>query len=188
MPGLKEKAIKAYQDDVTAEQARRIAEKKKTVEERLAVVREDICEAFGLETAPELTLIPKPTVYWPDCFFELEGLNFEYFLGNRTMTVDVICPKCNQDKWVGFGVPIRQTQEGLQPDLSQLGEALLWATDPERHVCPGPTSEAQPQPEPAPAPPARIVSKEERIGTAILEFLREEIDAGVEAVLDNRRD
>lgn len=176
--GLREEAIGQYERKEMARIENAAADKKARIDRDLMRAEKRICEAFGLENAPNFKLVPIGDRYWPDCFFVLDGITFEYVLTDGSMRVEVICEKCRHAEMVRFEIP---TPNGGS-DFSQLGEALLYMRDPGRHRCPAdqPPAPANPTPEPPKIVTYAIGSVEQRFLEALDELVFDAVRRRVE--------
>jgi hypothetical protein len=128
---LREEAIRQHQEKEVSRKIKEAADKKARIDSDLEDARRYICKRFRIEKAPDFRLVHFLNRYHPDCFFEIDGIQFEYILSNDNMRVEVICEKCQHTEMVGFGIAISDEP----PDLSRLGEALSYMSS-NQHNCP----------------------------------------------------
>jgi hypothetical protein len=170
---LQVEAIRQHHEKETARKAKAAADKKEHLDRSLEYARKYICEKFQLEKAPDFRLVNFSDRYWPDCFFEIDGIIFEYVLSGDSLRVEVICKKCQDTYMVPFVIPV---SDGVS-DLSRLGEALLYMSD-DRHTCPvdQPPAPETPIPEPPKVVTYAIGSVEQRFLEALDELVFDAVD------------
>lgn len=157
--GLREDAIKQYEDREAERKAKEQKERDSAIARQVSNAREAVCRKFGLLSGPpEFTLTENPSQYYPNCSFEIGGVPFEYILGNANLCVKVICPKCEHSWLKSISV---STVDG-KTDLSDLGHEL----SKEHGNCPADRPET---PQPPPRPPVKTVQY--TIGCAEVRFL-----------------
>jgi hypothetical protein len=158
--GLKEEAIKIYRDNEEASSKKRAAEKEDSVSRKISGMGNRLQKIFGRNDATGIVLKPREDQYWPECFFSLEGTEFEYHLDNESVHFPVHCGKCTGV--VSFHIR----------DLEDFGKALCWA---EAHNC-NPPKQHVPPPPPKTVT-YRVDSIEQRLLECLGDFVREEIIA-----------
>ena len=170
---LREEAIRQHQAKEVGRKTKEAADKKARIDGDLEDARRYICKRFRIEKAPDFRLVPFQNRYHPDCFFEIDGIKFEYILSNDNMRVEVICEKCQHTEMVGFGIAISDEP----PDLSRLGEALSYMSS-NQHKCPvdQPATPSKPAPEPPKVVTYAIGSVEQRFLEALDELVFDAVD------------
>jgi len=169
--GLREDAIKQYEDKRTESEAKDRKERENAIARQVARAKDNICKRFGLLSGPpEITLTESPGDYYPNCSFEIGGVQFEYILGNMNLCVKITCPKCESSWLKSVSV---STVDG-KTDLSDLGHEL----SKKHYNCPADRSE---MPQPPPRPPVKTVEYAlNSVEVRILDTLNELISYAVQ--------
>ena len=167
--GLREDAIRQYQDAEAVREAKAKKEREDAIARQVKNAKETVCRKFGLSECPEFTLTEQAGHFYPICSFEIDGVPFEYVLGNANLCVKVICPKCENSWLKSISV---STTDG-KTDLSDLGHEL----SKEHGNCPADRPET---PQPPPRPPVKTVeyaigSYEQRLIEAIFEMVNDAV-------------
>jgi hypothetical protein len=175
--GLREEAIKAYQDKNAASEAKAAAEKQERLDKRVMQAQEDISKAFALPNPPHLVITRNDTSYWPEVAFEVEGIAFDYDLDNRYLRTIISCPKCNGEWRRRFDV--RVSAAGVR-DLSWLGNelSLSW------HNCPA--DQPPPAPRPEYVPPKTVEYRVDSPECRLLDSIREYVNDAIEQEREGR--
>lgn len=153
----------------------------KQIKEAMESIRKTLIETCESAFGKEPDEVHVDSADYDKGSFTIDGLTFRRE-GRRYNAFHVVvdpCPECHGERTAYISLDWTA--------LDHLGAILSGDETLDYHSCLEPEETSATAPAPTPAPPPRVVSREERIGAAILELLREEIDAGVEAVLDNRR-
>jgi hypothetical protein len=175
--GLREDAIRAYQEKVAASEAKAAAEKQERLDKRVMQAQAGICKAFNLPNPPHLVITHNDTSYWPEVEFEVEGIVFDYDLDSCYIRANVSCPKCNGEWLRRFEV--RESAAGVR-DLSWLGNelSLSW------HNCPA--DQPPPAPRPEYVPPKTVEYRVDSLEYRLLESIREYVNDAIEQEREGR--
>lgn len=179
--GLREDAIKAYQEKKATAEAKQVTERQERIDKRVQRAMKEICAAFALTECPPLVITHHDTSYWPEMAFEVEGILFDYDLNNDCLRVKVSCPKCDGEWMRRFHV--RVDGDGVR-DLSWLGNELAMPTDPDRHACP--VDQPPPPPNIPPPPPQTVAYRHGGVEHNLLDSIREYVNDAIEQEREGR--